>query len=129
MKGFTISGRQRDLLYDVVVDRLTGIDDVWRSVTEGDWEMAQRLGREYSDLLCLVVDDLGWGTRRQEAVELTSPPKVIRGAIEAIRREAAVEDEEQLRQRFRVAETLIDRHDTLELCDELLAKIAGSSAR
>jgi hypothetical protein len=129
VKGFTISGRQRDLLYDVVVDRLTGIDDVWRSVTEGDWEMAQRLGREYSDLLCLVVDDLGWGTHRQEAVELTSPPKVIRGAIKAIRREAAVEDEEQLRQRFRVAETLIDRHDTLELCDELLAKIAGSSAR
>src|SRR6478752_5326363 len=111
--SITLSGRQRDLLYDVVADRLTGIDDVWRAADEGEWERAQRLGREFSDLLRLVVDDLGWGRGREEAVDLTSPPDVLQRAIEAVRREAVVEDSEQREQRLAVAETQLERAETL----------------
>jgi len=122
--SITLSGRQRDLLYDVVADRLTGIDDVWRAADEGEWERAQRLGREFSDLLRLVVDDLGWGRGREEAVDLTSPPDVLQRAIEAVRREAVVEDSEQREQRLAVAETQLERAETLEACDAVLAQLA-----
>lgn len=125
--NLAIAGRQRDLLYDIVQDRLTGIDQVWWSVQGAEWERAQRLGREYSDLLRLVVDGLGWGRNRCEGVELTSPPDVIRRALEAIRREAAFESQEDLELRLRVAEAQIDRRDTLDTCEELLAKPALST--
>ena len=122
--NLAITARQRDLLYDVVQDRLTGIDQVWRSVEGSEWDHAQRLAREYSNLLRLVADGLGWGRNRHEGVELTCPADVIQAALEAIRREAAFESQEQLELRLQAAEAQIDRQDALDACDELLGKLA-----
>ncbi|HET9675975.1 MAG TPA: hypothetical protein VFP21_00555 [Solirubrobacterales bacterium] len=122
-----ITGRQRDLLYDVVQDRLTGIDRVWWSVQNGEWDDAHRLAREYSNLLRLVVDGLGWGRNHQEAVELRSPPDVLQGALEAIRREVALENPEQMRLRLRAAEAQVDRQHALDACEELLTKLRLSA--
>jgi hypothetical protein len=34
---------------------------VWLAVSHKNYDAADRLGREYSDDLRLVLDDLGWG--------------------------------------------------------------------
>jgi hypothetical protein len=121
--GIAINGRQRELWYGVVLDRLTGIDEVWLTIAAGEWEKAQRLCREYSDLLRLLVDGLGWEKGRHETVLLTCPPDVLLGAVEAIRRAAAVETEEERERRLDVAEVQVDRRDTLIACDEVLQKL------
>lgn len=126
--SIAITGRQRELFYEIVVSRLTAIDSVWHAVDEHDWEKAQELSREFSDLLRLVVDDLGWGEEREEALEFTVPPDVLQRAVEAVRREALVEDEEQRQNRLKVAELQIEREDTVEACDQILAQLAGDSA-
>ena len=123
--SITITGRQREMLYAVLVDRLPGIDDVWLAVQSKDWDKAQQLGREFSDLLRLLVDDLGWGEGREEPVELTTPPDVLQRAIQVLKRDALVEDHEQRQNRLKVAEVEIEREDTVEACDEILEELAG----
>jgi hypothetical protein len=76
--ALTITKEQRDALYDQIVDRLNGIGDVWLAVCARDYEAAQRLARDYSDDLRLVVDDLGWADGPAEPIELTTPPDVLR---------------------------------------------------
>ncbi|MGN6254527.1 MAG: hypothetical protein ACTHO8_06050 [Solirubrobacterales bacterium] len=125
--SIAITGRQRELFYGIVLSRLTAIDGVWRAVEDHEWEDAQRLGREFSDLLRLVVDDLGWGEGREEAIRFTTPPDVLQRAIQILRREALVEDDEQREKRLEVAETQIERADAVEACDEILAQLAGES--
>lgn len=79
MATLTITGAQRDALYDWVYDRLSGIDDIWLAASNGRYETADRLGREYSDELRLVLDDLGWGDGPGgPTIELTTPPDVLR---------------------------------------------------
>src|SRR5262249_47221443 len=116
--GIRITGRQRDLLYDTVTVHLSGIADVLGAVEEERWEDAQRLSREYSDRLQLLSDGLGWGSARYEAVEITSPPEVLRRALEAIRRDAEIEHEEERNMRLLLAERQVERRDTLDACDE-----------
>lgn len=122
--SIAITGRQRELFYGVIVSRLTGIDSVWWAVEAEEWEKAQHLGREFSDLLRLVVDDLGWGEEREEAIEFTAPPDVLQRGIEVVKREALVEDNEQRQKRLEVAEMQIEREDTVEACDQILAQLA-----
>lgn len=124
----TLSGRQRDLLYGVAIQRLTAIDEVWRVIEDQRWEQAQRLGREFADLLGLLAEGLGWGgaiAETADAVHVEGSPDSLRRALETIRTEASVETEEQRDLRLRVAETEIDRRDTLDACDELLARLRG----
>jgi hypothetical protein len=123
-----ITGRQRELLYDVIVTRLTAIDSVWRAVKEREWEQAQLLSREYSDLLRLVADDLGWGEGREEAIELTTPPDVLQRAIEVVMREALVEDDEQRQNRLDAAAVQVEREHAVEACNQILGQLAGDSA-
>jgi hypothetical protein len=121
--SITITGRQRELLYGIIVGRLPGIDDVWHAVAAEEWETAQRLGREFSDFLRLV-DDLGWGEGRDETIQLTTPPDVLQRAIQVLKREALIEDDEQRDKRLEVAETQLDRADTVEACDGILEQLA-----
>ncbi|HVD86713.1 MAG TPA: hypothetical protein VNB59_04830, partial [Solirubrobacterales bacterium] len=60
----TITADQRDAVYDAVLTHLSGIGDLLLVVEENDLERAYRLGREFSDDLRLVLDDLGWGRPR-----------------------------------------------------------------
>lgn len=120
-----ITGRQRELLYDIVFTRLTAIDSVWRAAKEQRWEEAQLLSSEYSDLLRLMVDDLGWGAEQKEAIEFTTPPDVLQRAIEIVKREALVEDHEQRQDRLEVAAVQIQREDTVAACDQILRQLDG----
>jgi hypothetical protein len=54
----TITAAQRDALYDQILERLSGVGDVWIAVGSEDFEAADRLGREYSDDPRLVLGDI-----------------------------------------------------------------------
>jgi hypothetical protein len=81
----TITPEQRDALYDSILDRLSAIEDVWMAAERGDYDDADRLGREFSDSLMLVLSDLGWGAGTGRPVELTGPPEVLRRAFTRLR--------------------------------------------
>ena len=51
-----IAREQRDAIYELVMDHLTGIGDVWTCVERREYATARRLGREfYEDLRLLEV--------------------------------------------------------------------------
>jgi hypothetical protein len=85
----TISTEQRDALYDQLLDRLSGIGDIEIAIEAEKLESAERLSREYSEDLQLLVNDLGFGASDGEPVELTSPPEVLRRALPRLRDLAA----------------------------------------
>lgn len=126
----TITGAQRDALYDQILDRLSGIDDIWTAASKADFETADRLGREYSDELRLVLDDLGWGEGAgAETIELTTAPDVLRrlfghmrdgAAGERARRQAGWTEARQLEERNRLVG---------EACEAVLAALDAGEAR
>jgi hypothetical protein len=83
--SISITAEQRDALYDQLLDRLTGIGDIEIAVQAGKLEDAERLGREFSDDLLLLVNDIGFGEGDGEPVALTSPPDVLRRAFPRLR--------------------------------------------
>jgi hypothetical protein len=92
----TITAEQRDALYDRILDRLSGIGDVWLAANSEDFAAAGRLGREYSDELRLVLDDLGWGDGPgSDSLELESPPDVLRRVFARLRDTTATERDAQ----------------------------------
>ncbi len=70
----TISGEQRDALYQLVRDHLGGLNDVWIAMEENkDFATAERLGLEFGRDF-LLLEDLGWHEDDgRAAVELTMP--------------------------------------------------------
>ena len=94
--ALTITGAQRDALYDRILDRLSGIEDIWIAASGGRFETAARLGREYSDELRLVLDDLGWGPGPGlESIELATAPDVLRRVFGRLRETVADERDQQ----------------------------------
>ena len=92
----TVTSTQRDALYARILDRLSGIGDVWLAASKEDHETADRLGREYSDDLRLVSNDLGWGDRPETApIELTTPPAVLRRVFRRLQESATGERDQQ----------------------------------
>jgi hypothetical protein len=87
----TITSEERDALYERIVTRLSGIDDVYRAVEEEDWETAQALGQEFSDLLGLICTDLGWGDSAEETFDLSTHPKALSRAARVLRELAQVD--------------------------------------
>jgi len=84
----TISAEQRDALHDLILDRMSGIEDVWLAVCAKNFDAAKHLGMEFSDSLRLVSEDLGWGEGTGESVELTTPPDVLRRVFNRLRHSA-----------------------------------------
>jgi hypothetical protein len=77
--GPEITAEQRDALYEQIFDRMRAIDDVWMAASTGDYASADRLGREYRDVLSLVLDDLGWGDKADEGtIRLTTSADALR---------------------------------------------------
>ena len=92
----TITVEQRDALYDRILNRLSGIDDIWLAASSADYDTADRLGREYSDELRLVLDDLGWGdSPAVKELELKTDPVVLRRVFNRLRDSSVSEREAQ----------------------------------
>ncbi len=87
----TITAAQRDALYGAILNRLSGIGDLWQAVEAEDFARATSLGWEYADSLRLVLDDLGWGAHAAGDLELTAPRDVLRRIFTALGEGAAAE--------------------------------------
>jgi hypothetical protein len=118
-----ITAAQRDALYDQILDRLSGVDDVRLAVCAGNYDAAQRLGREYSDDLCLVVDDLGWGEGTGKSIELSSPPEVLRRALSRLRDAAVDHHASQEGERAELREAEERDRLVVEACMQVLADL------
>jgi hypothetical protein len=124
--SLTITREQRDAIYEVVLNHLTGIGDVWLAVERGDFEEASELGRDFGENLRLLAD-LGW----EEAIDreqftLTMPCAELARAVVRLHERAngslgsyvsrPKEDEELAERDVAAAAALA----------ELLGKLAGS---
>ena len=124
----TISAAQRDALYDQILDRLSGIGDVWLSVCAENYQAAERLGREYSDDLRLVTDDLGWGEGPERPIELTTPPDVLRRALSRMRDTAVSHDASQEELRAEVRVSAERNRLVVEACRQVLTDLDATAA-
>jgi hypothetical protein len=68
----TISGGQRQVLYEMVLDHLSGIGDLLLAVEQEDDATATRLGEEFAADLRLMAD-LGWEKAWRDDADLTMP--------------------------------------------------------
>jgi len=121
-----ISARQRDLLYEQILDRMTGVGDIWLAVAAGDFDAAERLGREFCDDFALISTDLGWGEGSGGAIELTTPPDILRRALSrhcdlALMREAREKTE---RRELNAAKE--DNDLLVQVCHRLMTALARS---
>jgi hypothetical protein len=119
----TITAAQRKALYDQILDRLGGIGDVWMVVCAENFDAAQRLGREYSDDLSLVVDDLGWGEGTNEPIELSTPPEVLRRALSRLRKAAVEHHASQADERAELREAEERDQLVVEACTRVLREL------
>jgi hypothetical protein len=121
----TITAEERDALYEQIFARLTGIDEVWLAVEAGDYEAAGRLGREFSDDLRLVLEDLGWGKGSGESLELRTPPDVFRRVFTRMRgiaeAQRACEERERAESRQREEQT----QRLMDACRRVLGELEG----
>lgn len=124
MTAVTIEVHQRDAIYEQILDRLRGAaDDFFQALDSDDFETADRRGRELSDGLGLILDDLGWGYgSAASAIPLTMSNDDLHRAVTDLRataeaqreseeREEAEDDAHQIRDRARVV---------IETCDQVL---------
>jgi hypothetical protein len=118
-----ITPEQRDAIYELVREELTGFEDLMRAVDRGDLETAYRLGRLHSDCLRLIMDGVGWGEHHGRRVSLSIPEEELQGILRRLRDRAANLYE---RERPEMEELQIWERTGLvrDTCDELLANMA-----
>ena len=122
----TITAAQRDALYDQILDRLSGIGDIEVAIQAENYDAAERLGREYSDDLRLLLDDLGIGGGNGEPVELTTPPEVLRRVLPRLR-ELAINHTASLEPEWAEVHEVKERNRLVsEACEAVLAGLDGS---
>jgi hypothetical protein len=118
-----LEAAERDALYEQIFARMSGIDEVWMAAEAGDYVRADQVGREFSDYLRLILDDLGWGEGDGEPLELATPPDVLRRVCTRLRgrAEAQRETEEEERAQSRQREEQTQR--VLETCRRVLGEL------
>jgi hypothetical protein len=121
--SLTISAEQREALYEQIVDRLSGIDDVWLAIRGEDYEAARRLAQRYSDDLRLIDEGLGWGEGGGGPVELSMPPDALRRTLTRLRDEAAGLDASEHQEEQEVEESRERHRLVMEACGQVLADL------
>lgn len=121
--GITVTTDQRDALMAEILLRLNGIEAVWYAAKEGNYEDAERLGREFSDILLLLLDDFGFGDGKGEPIELKTSPVVMRRVLERLRRRAKVQHETEHRGRVEKEDGEAEAALVEETCETLLAAL------
>lgn len=76
-----LTARQRDALCEPVVNALSRAGDLGMLVNAERFDDAYKLARELCDDLCFLVDGLIWGDGHSGAVELKTPPEILRRAL------------------------------------------------
>ena len=125
--SITITKEERDALYERIVMRLNGIDGVYRAVEEEDWEEAQKLGQEFSDLLRVVCEDLGWGEGAEGSLDLDAPADVLARAAATLRDLARTDAGHFEGERRGAEEQESEARNLQRVCERLLEKISVSN--
>ncbi|HEX4730466.1 MAG TPA: hypothetical protein VH299_04320 [Solirubrobacterales bacterium] len=121
--SLTITAAQRDALYDQILDRLSGIGDIELAIQLENYDAAERLGREYSDDLRLLLEDLGIGDGNGEPVELSAPAAVLRRVLPRLR-ELAQRHTASLEPEWIEASHIKERNRLVsEVCEAVLADL------
>jgi hypothetical protein len=124
----TITAEQRNALYDQILDRLSGIGDIELAIHSENYDVAERLGQEYSDDLRLLLDDLGLGDGNGEPVELTASPEVLRRVLPRLRQLADGHTAGLEPEWIEIA-TVRERNRLVsEACEAVLASLDGAQA-
>jgi hypothetical protein len=85
----TINRAQRDAIYEMVVNHLSAIGDVWLCVERREFADAKRMGREFAEDLRLL-ENLGWAeTIDRETVALTVPADELTRTLARLHKDAA----------------------------------------
>lgn len=118
-----IDGNQRQGLYELVRNHLSGFDGLWLALEhDKDFAKAERLGREVADDLRLL-QDIGWGEEEErETFDLTMPADDLRRLLRRLREEAEVLAESGSLARVRREEAEAARRDraaAYETCGQL----------
>lgn len=121
----TITAEQRDALHEHLLVRLSGIGDVWLAVSANDFRAAERLGREYSDDLRLLLDDLGFVEGTGSPVSLTSPADVLRRAFGRLRESAMSQAADHERELAEAREIADNNRLVMEACASVLDEIGA----
>lgn len=121
--SIALAGEQRDALYAEIVVLLSGVDDLWRAVAQGDFEQAECLGRLYVDALTFLTTDLGWGADPRGPAELVTEPDVLRRILTRIGNDAGAALAED-RKRVVDAKSAVERNRAaVKTCQEVLRRL------
>lgn len=83
-KRITISAKQRNALYDVLITVLHEFSDIELALThvedlkQEDVDRCREIAPRITNALRLIDTDLGWEFETRESVELTIPPRDLR---------------------------------------------------
>ena len=120
----TITGAQRNALYEILLDRISAVGDVWIAVCAGHYEAANRLALAYADELRFVAEDLGWGDfPPSDPIELKTPPEVLQRVLGRVRDIAAGLHAGEERERLELRESQRQNQLVIDTCDEVLASL------
>jgi hypothetical protein len=129
----TISGPQRNGLYELVRNHLGSVGDLWDALErDKEFATAARLGLEFGEDFELL-EDIGWGEdERRESFELTMPVHDLTELLKRLHDEAeevlvGKGTERQAREDDRATEERYLRG--LDACEELLVKLDESESR
>lgn len=85
----TITADQRNAIYELVRDHLSGLGDLDLALEHGEIATAERLGEAFARDLRLLAD-LGWGIEdERRTIALTMPADELEEALRRLRSEAA----------------------------------------
>jgi hypothetical protein len=123
----TISGAQRDGLYELVRNHLGSVGDLWDALEQRkDFATAARLGLEFGEDFDLL-DDIGWDEdERRESFELTMPVHDLTELLKRLHDEAeqvlhGKGTEREAREDDRATEERYLRG--LDACEELMVRL------
>jgi hypothetical protein len=123
--SLAITAPQRDALYDQILDRLSGIGDIEVAIQAENYDHAERIGREYSDDLRFLLDDLGIGDGDGEPVELSTPPELLRRVLPRLR-QLALNYTASLQPEIVEVQEVSERNRLVsEACEAVLAGLDG----
>lgn len=131
-KGISISGKQRDGLYQVLLTQLSTFDDLRSAYERGDAdiEKSKMLGRMVADALRLIMDGgVGWGDLSgADRVELTLPESELQELLGRVRCAA-----DRLIDALKLEhEEAVEKLEEVELgrdaCTEVLVRFRSSEA-
>lgn len=126
----TISGPQRDGLYELVRNHLGSVGDLWDALErDKDFATAARLGLEFGEDFDLL-EEIGWGEHEgRESFELTMPVHDLMELLKRLHDEAeqvlhGKGTEREAREDDRATEERYLRG--LDACEELLVRLDES---